>query len=159
MKLLFKQRLFSWLDSYDIYDEYDNIAYVVKGKLSFGHLLNIFSPDGTHLGTVEEEPLTFFVPKFFLYEGKDNYIGQIRKEFTFFKPRITVDFNNWEVDGDWFEWDYSITDGDRTVAEISKDVFHLTDTYVIDIDTDYEYQALHVLMLVLAIDAEKCSRS
>ena len=32
MKLLFKQRLFSWFDSYDIYDEADNTVYVVKDQ-------------------------------------------------------------------------------------------------------------------------------
>ena len=36
MKLLFKQRFFSWLDSYDIYDEYENTVYTVKGQLSWG---------------------------------------------------------------------------------------------------------------------------
>ncbi len=35
MKLLFKQRLFSWFDSYDIYDEYGNVIYTVKGELSW----------------------------------------------------------------------------------------------------------------------------
>ena len=30
MKLLFKQRLFSWFDSYDIYDEAGNTVYVVE---------------------------------------------------------------------------------------------------------------------------------
>ena len=35
MKLLFKQRLFSWFDSYDIYDEFGNTVYVVKGQLSW----------------------------------------------------------------------------------------------------------------------------
>lgn len=39
MKLLFKQRMFSWFDSYDIYDENDNTVYVVKGQLSWGHCL------------------------------------------------------------------------------------------------------------------------
>ena len=33
MKLLFKQRLFSWLDSYDIYDENEQTVYVVKDNL------------------------------------------------------------------------------------------------------------------------------
>lgn len=32
MKLLFKQRAFSWFDSYDIYDENGNIFYTVKGR-------------------------------------------------------------------------------------------------------------------------------
>ena len=31
MKLLFRQRFFSWFDSYDIYDENENTVYTVKG--------------------------------------------------------------------------------------------------------------------------------
>ena len=31
MRLLFKQRFFSWFDSYDIYAEDGNTVYVVKG--------------------------------------------------------------------------------------------------------------------------------
>ena len=42
MKLLFKQRAFTWFDSYDIYDENENTVYVVKGQLSWGHCLKIF---------------------------------------------------------------------------------------------------------------------
>ena len=33
MKLIFKQRLFSWFDSYDIYYEDGTTAYTVKGQL------------------------------------------------------------------------------------------------------------------------------
>ncbi len=36
MKLLFKQRLFSWFDSYDIYAENGSVLYEVKGQLSWG---------------------------------------------------------------------------------------------------------------------------
>lgn len=42
MILRFKQRFFSWFDSYDIYDENGNTVYVVKGQLSWGHCLKIF---------------------------------------------------------------------------------------------------------------------
>ena len=42
MRMYFKQRLFSWFDSYDIYDEQGNTLYVVKGQLSWGHCLKIF---------------------------------------------------------------------------------------------------------------------
>ena len=44
-----------------------------------------------------------------------------------------------------------------TVAAVSKEPFRWTDTYVLDI-TDPK-DALYVLMFVLAIDAEKCSRN
>lgn len=46
MKLLFKQRIFSWLDSYDIYDEKGETVYTVKGQLSFGHKLFIYNKYG-----------------------------------------------------------------------------------------------------------------
>ena len=68
MKLIFKQRLFSWLDSYDIYDEQGNVVFTVKGALSFGHCLHILDGTGRHVGTVKEKMLTF-MPKFELYEG------------------------------------------------------------------------------------------
>lgn len=41
-KLLFKQRLFSWFDSYDIYDEMEQTVYVVKGQLAWGTLSEDF---------------------------------------------------------------------------------------------------------------------
>ena len=121
MKLLFKQRFFSWLDSYDIYDEYENTAYVVKGELAWGHCLKIFDAGGRELGMVKERVFTF-LPKFEVYE-RDQMIGY---------------------------------GAGRTVAVISKELFHMTDTYVLDIANPKD--ALHVLMFTLAIDAEKCSR-
>lgn len=59
MKLLFKQRFFSWLDSYDIYDEEGNTVFTVEGKLGWGHVLHILDRDGRHIGTVRERVLTF----------------------------------------------------------------------------------------------------
>lgn len=154
MKLLFKQRLFSWLDSYDIYNEYGETAFTVEGKLAWGHKLEVLDPSGRHLGTVKEEVLTF-LPRFALYLGEE-YIGQIKKELTFFKPRFTLDCRDWQVSGDWLEWDYQVTDGQgHTVMNASKELFHWTDTYVMDIERDED--ALLCLMIVLAIDAAKCS--
>ena len=55
MKLLFKQRLFSWFDSYDIYDEAGNTVYVVKGQLSWGHKLVIYDAYGNEVGMVVQK--------------------------------------------------------------------------------------------------------
>lgn len=46
MKLLFKQRVFSWLDSYDVYDENGNKVYEVKGQIAGGHCQKIFDNNG-----------------------------------------------------------------------------------------------------------------
>ena len=155
MKLLFKQRLFSWLDSYDIYDEAGNTVYTVKGQLSWGHCLKIFDARNREVGTVKEKIFTWR-PQFEMYLG-DRYVGCIRKEFTLFRPQFTVDCSGWQVQGEIFEWDYTVLDAAlRQVATVSKEVLHWTDTYVLDIADSAD--ALGVLMLVLAIDAEKCSR-
>lgn len=156
MKLLFKQRFFSWFDNYDIYDESGNTVYVVKGQLSWGHCLKIFDRYGSEIGTVKERVLTL-LPKFEIYE-KNNYIGCISKEFTFIKQKYNIDFNGWHIDGSFMEWDYTIVDSHgNKIAEISKELLRMTDTYVLDISKPED--ALYVLMFVLAIDAEKCSRN
>lgn len=156
MRLLFKQRMFSWFDSYDIYNEEGETVYVVKGQLSWGHCLKIFDAQGNEAGMVKERVLSF-LPKFELYRG-DVYVGCISKEFSFFRPRYNIDCNGWDIEGNFMEWDYYITDSaGRRVASVSKQLFNWTDTYVIDVD-DSE-NALGALMFVLAVDAEKCSRN
>ena len=155
MKLIFKQRLFSWFDSYDIYDEAGNTVYVVKGELAWGHLLRIYDAHGNEVGYIKQKVLTW-LPRFEMYIG-GNYAGCITKEFSFFKPKFNIDFCGWRVEGDWFEWDYTILNSaGLSVAQVSKELWKWTDTYVIDVQDPQN--ALCVLMLVLAIDAEKCSR-
>ena len=154
MKLLFRQRFFSWFDSYDIYDEAGRTGYTVEGKLSWGHRLEIYGPAGDHLGTVKEEVLTF-LPRFALYIGEE-YLGCIRKEFTFFRPRFQLDCSGWQVEGNFLEWDYTVVDrAGGLVMQASKELFHWTDTYTLDIVCPED--ALLCLMIVLAIDAAKCS--
>ena len=154
MQLLFKQRLFSWFDSNDIYDEAGNTVYTVQGQLAWGHCLKIFDADGTEVGTVKEKILSW-MPKFELYLG-DAYIGCINREFAFFKPKYHIECNDWQVEGDFFGWDYSIFNSlGAQVAVISKQLLNWTDTYTINVPQPQD--ALLALMLVLAIDADKCS--
>ena len=156
MKLLFKQRLFSWFDSYDVYDANGNTVFTVKGQLSWGHCLKIFGADGSELGTVKERVLTF-LPKFEVYQGS-RYIGCIYKEFSLFTPKFSIDYNGWDIKGDFMEWDYRIINSyGHDVATVTKQLFNLTDTYVTDVKNPDD--ALCALMMVLAIDAEKCSRN
>lgn len=156
MKLLFKQRFFSWLDSYDIYSESGDTVFTVQGKLSWGHKLEINDSQGNHVGTLKEEILTF-LPRFAMYiEG--NYIGEIKKEFTLFKPVYTLNCNGWTVDGDMFGWDYTVHDDfGNLIMTTSKEHWNWTDTYIINVVNNHDI--LISLMIVLAIDAVKCSQS
>lgn len=156
MKLLFKQRMFSWLDSYDIYNEAGETVYEVKGQLAWGHCMKIFDRSGREVGMIKQRLLTW-MPKFEMYRG-DRYVGCISREFTFFTPKYHIDCNGWSIEGNWMEWDYDIRDSaGGIVAYVSKELWNWTDTYTIDVQNPAD--ALYALMLVLAIDAEKCSRS
>lgn len=156
MRMLFKQRFFSWFDSYDIYDEEGSTLYTVKGQLAWGHCLKIFDQYDREVGTVKQRVFTL-LSKFELYLG-DNCIGCVNREFSFFRPRYNIDCNGWQVEGNFMGWDYTITDrSGAQVASVTKELFNWTDTYVIDVRDPRD--ALLALMLVLAIDAEKCSQS
>ncbi len=156
MKLLFKQRLFSWLDSYDVYREDGSVAYRVEGRLAWGHKLEIQDAGGRPLGMVREEVFSW-LPRFSLYVG-DECLGCIRREFSFLPPRYTLDVRGWQVEGSWTGWNYRVTDGKgETVMQLSQELFHWTDTYVLDIA--HERDEFLCLMIVLAIDAANCSGS
>lgn len=155
MKLHFKQRFFSWFDSYDIFDENGEIVYTVEGQFSWGHCLHILDADGEHIGTVKQVIFTL-LPQFELYEGEEQ-IGTLHREFALFTPQYSVEGLDWHMSGNLFEWDYSIvSESGRTVAVINKELFNWTDTYTIEVER--EEDALYALMVTLAIDAEKCSR-
>ena len=153
MKLYFKQRFFSWFDSYDIYLEDGSTFYTVEGQLSWGHCLHILDDAGRHIATVKEQVLTL-LPRFDFYIG-DERVGTLKREFTFLSPAYDLDCCGWRVTGNWLEWDYQILRRDgSTAAVIRKELFHWTDTYTIE--TEYDEDALCALMVVLAIDADKC---
>lgn len=154
MKLVLVQRFFSWFDSFDIYDENGDILYRVEGKLSWGHEFHIFDKSNNSLGKIKEQ-IFHFLPHFDLYIG-DNRIGEIIAEFSFFKPKLKIEVNNWYIEGDYFGWDYRIFSDGQVLATISKQIFNLTDTYQIEVDSS---NALLALMVALSIDAINCSKN
>ena len=109
-----------------LFDENGETVYTVKGQLSFGHKLFIYDRYNEHLGTIKEEILTF-LPRFSLYE-KDQYIGKITKEFTLFKPSFILDYKDWQIEGDFLEWDYQIVDhSGNIIGLINKEIFNSKD--------------------------------
>ena len=157
MKLLIKQRIFSWSDSYDVYDENGVACYEVAAELfAFGHQIHVFDKrTGREVGSVHEKLFTF-LPRFeIVINGRTQ--GTISKEFTFFVPKYLVDYRGWDVEGDVMGWDYRVTQGSRTVMTITKELFRWSDTYVLDFANPAD--EMPGLLLVLAIDAVNCSKN
>ena len=155
MKLYIKQRVFSWTDTYDVYDENENPKYFVKAEfLSIGHNIHIYEKStGREIGAIHQRLLTF-LPAFEI-EISGCKIGTIQRKFSLFRPQYEIDYNGWRVEGDFLGWDYDVMSGCSRVVHISKEPFHWGDTYVLDfVDQADETMGL---MLAIAIDAANCS--
>lgn len=156
MKLLIKQRVFSWTDTFDVYDEMGETKYFVRAEfLSLGHRLHICDRDGNEIGLVKEKLFSLFST--FEVEAVGGIQGRIEKKLSFLRPRYEVEFNGWTVQGDSFGWNYQISANGYDVAHISKELLSWGDTYVIDVERPAD--ELAALMLVLAIDAANCSKN
>lgn len=154
MELRIEQRVFSWSDTYDVYDESGEARYFVKAEvLSFGHQIHVYDKrSGEEVGSIHQK-LFRFLPEFEIVIGGQT-VGTIRKEFTFLRPRYRVDFRGWDVQGDFMGWDYEVTDAGRMVMTVSKELFNWGDTYVLRYGSIYD--EIPGLMLVIAIDAANC---
>lgn len=156
MKLCIRQRVFSWSDTYDVYDDSGEARYYVEAEIfTFGHQIHVYDKrSGKEVGSVHQKLFTF-LPEFEIVIG-GRTVGTIRKEFSFFTPHYYVDFRGWDVEGEIFHWDYEVKSGTRTVMTISKEVMTWGDTYTLRYsDVGDEIPGL---LLVIAIDAANCSK-
>ena len=149
MKLLIEEQIFTWRDKFTVMDECGNDRYYVKGELfSWGKKLHVTDLSGREVAYVEQQLFTF-LPRYAVYAG-GVLIGEVVKEFSFFRPRYTVEGADWDVEGDFWDHDYTVFRGGVPVVSIQKEWFTWGDCYTLDIrDPKDEIQAL---ALVLAID-------
>ena len=157
MRLLIKQRIFSWGDTYDIYDESGEAKYFVKGKVfSLGHQIHVFNKQtDEEVGAIKQKLLTL-LPKFEITIG-GRLVGSISREFTFLKPKYRVDFRDWEVNGDFMGLNYVARRGEYEVLRVSKELIAWSDTYAIEYSNPAD--EIPALLLVLAIDAVNCDNN
>lgn len=148
MRYLIRQRVFSFGDNFTIKDELQQDRYIVRGKVfSFGDKLKIEDLNGNELFYIEQQ-LFRFLPEYYIYAGGQE-VAKVKKQLTFFTPKFIIDSINgsYDIEGDFFGYDFQITKDGRVVAAISKRWFSFSDTYGIDIADGED----HAFLLTLAI--------
>ena len=82
MKLLIKQMVFSWTDTYDIYDENGEAKYFVKSEfLSIGHKIHVYDRYDREVGMVREKLLKL-LPTLEIDVDVET-VGTVKKEVDF----------------------------------------------------------------------------
>lgn len=155
MQLLIRQRVFSWTDSYDVYDESGQVRYFVKAEFfSFGHQIHVYEKEtGREVGSIHQKLLALMPTFEIVINGRVQ--GRIRKKFALFCQDYQVDYHDWYVEGNFMGWDYRVLQAGRQVMTISKELFNWGDTYSLR----YDNPAFEIpgLLLVIAIDAANCN--
>lgn len=150
MKLYMKQQIFSLKDRFYIKDEAGQDRYYVEGEfLSLGKKLHLYDMNGNELAFIQQKLLTF-LPRFFVYKN-GRQVAEIVKEFTFLKPKYSINGLGWDVDGSVLCHDYNITYGGSDIANIHKVWMSWGDSY--EIDLNHSQDEVITLSVVLAIDA------
>ena len=150
MKLYVKQKVFSWKDKFNIYDEHGNEAYWVEGEVfSIGKKLNLYDIGNNHLAHIHQKVLSFLPRYFIQMNGED--VSEVVKHFTLFNQKFSVTGYDWQIDGDFLAHEYEIYRDNYTIATISKEWFTLGDAYSINITDGVD--PVPVISIVLIIDA------
>lgn len=160
MELHIKQRIFSWTDSYDVYDDAGEACYEVRAALfSLGHQIHVYDrradERGEEVGCIRQKLFTL-LPTFEIEIG-GRVLGTIRKKFTLFREDYEVDFLGWDVEGDFLGWDYRVNSGGSEILSIKKEIWNWSDTYTLRFANAAD--RIPGLLLVLAIDAANCTHN
>jgi len=154
MKLYIKQKVFSWGDKFTVWDAEGNAKYAVEGEIfTWGKKLHVYDAAGREAAFIQQEVFSF-LPRYYVFCG-DRQIAEIKKEFTLFFPRYTVEGLDWEVEGSFMAHEYEITRNGQSVVSISKEWMTWGDSYELDIKNAADEIA--ALAVVLTIDCVTAS--
>ena len=149
MKLYIKEKVFSWGDKFTVWDAYGNEKYYVEGEVfSFGRKLHVYDLQDREVAFIRQEVWTW-LPKYHVFVG-GNQVATVRREFSWFTPRYTVDGLGWDVEGNFWQHDYDVTQNGRSVVSINKEWMTWGDSYELDIAPGAD--ELVALAVVLTID-------
>lgn len=150
MKLYLKQKFFSIGDKFYVYDANGEERYRVEGQFfSIGKKLRVYDRNEREVAFIRQKVMAF-LPRYYI-EKDGVQIAEVVKKFTFFYPKYQINGLGWEIDGDFFDHEYEMKDGDRTVVTVSKQWFTFGDAYEIDIASGVD--EVSALAAVLVIDA------
>lgn len=149
IKLYLKEKIFSAAEKFTVANQAGQPVYYVEGSL-------FNAPKSFVLKDSNQQPLAkitkkilAFLPKF-VVEVPDEPKIEIKKEFSLLKPSYSITPQNFQVQGDLFSMNFSVTENKNKIAQIHKKALSWGDTYEITI-LEQEKELL-IVALVVTID-------
>ncbi|ORO52439.1 UDP-N-acetylenolpyruvoylglucosamine reductase [Streptococcus oralis subsp. oralis] len=147
---LVKQKFRLGGERFDIKDDRGVVNYQVEGSFfQIPKTFTIFDAYGEQVSEISKEFFTL-LPRFTIQlRNGSNFV--IRKKLTFWRDKYEFDNLGLRIEGNIWDLNFKLLDDrDQLVAEIRKEIFHLTSTYTVTVYED-SYADL-VISLCVAID-------
>ena len=147
---LVKQKFRLGGERFDIKDDRGVVNYQVEGSFfQIPKTFTIFDAYGEQVSEISKEFFTL-LPRFTIQlRNGSNFV--IRKKLTFWRDKYEFDNLGLRIEGNIWDLNFKLLDDrDQVIAEIRKEIFHLTSTYTVTVYED-SYADL-VISLCVAID-------
>lgn len=147
---LVKQKFRLGGERFDIKDDRGVVNYQVEGSFfQIPKTFTIYDAYGEQVSEISKEFFTL-LPRFTIQlRNGSNFV--IRKKLTFFRDKYKFDDLGLRIEGNIWDLNFKLLDDrDQVIAEIRKEIFHLTSTYTVTVYED-SYADL-VISLCVAID-------
>ena len=147
---LVKQKFRLGGERFDIKDDRGVVNYQVEGSFfQIPKTFTIYDAYGEQVSEISKEFFTL-LPRFTIQlRNGSNFV--IRKKLTFWRDKYEFDNLGLRIEGNMWDLNFKLLDDrDQVIAEIRKEIFHLTSTYTVTVYED-SYADL-VISLCVAID-------
>ena len=147
---LVKQKFRLGGERFDIKDDRGVVNYQIEGSFfQIPKTFTIYDAYGEQVSEISKEFFTL-LPRFTI-QLRNGSSFVIRKKLTFFRDKYEFDDLGLRIEGNIWDLNFKLLDDrDQVIAEIRKEIFHLTSTYTVTVYED-SYADL-VISLCVAID-------
>ncbi|NLC96036.1 MAG: hypothetical protein GX675_00485 [Erysipelotrichaceae bacterium] len=153
-KLYFKQKIIKITDHYEVYNENQEIEYYVDQDFKFiGFSVNVTDAKRDYVFNIEKEILSIF-PKFYI-NFRDGSNITMKSRFSMLRKKIDIESDDLSLrlEGDYFNYDFTVYNEDEAIAVIKKKFLSFSDTYELTIFDDY-YTDI-ILAVTIGVDCIK----
>lgn len=151
-RLYIKQKVFSLSGEFTIFDENEEPVYKVEGSfLRLPKSFIIYNVEGKKVAIITKKTLAF-MPKFFV-EMCRREVLTIKKAFSLFQARYTIDGEGIEVRGDWWDMEFEVLQHGKILGSVKKQWFSWGDSYELRV-LDESLEEL-LIAVTVAIDCVK----
>ncbi|MBR3120849.1 LURP-one-related family protein [Oceanobacillus profundus] len=155
-ELYIKQKVFSLSGKFTVKDQQGNDVYFVEGSfMKVPKTFSIHNNTGSEVALITKKVFSF-LPKF-MVEVDGREVLTIKKEFSFFKARYTIDAAGIEVNGNWWDMNFEVYQHGEVAGKVSKEWFTWGDSYKVQVWNE-EMETI-ILALVIAIDCVKADQA